>query len=442
MNNKNQTPSPVPSSKLPKFLRTSTSNRAETSTTSVGSTNDDASSKSRKSRFLPRRSADVAPPPDNEPPIIVEPVAIPRPRRTLSPSPSPSPSSPSTSPQRLSLYASTSGTSSSRLTDLPTRLSGWFSHTFSTSTTDLSLPSLLASTSSASFTPRDVSPGTSPKRSVGASALLAAAKHGKGHLDKAMRYLLDSDAMPDRCIDPIWILGVKHPGWEPPPPPSLAPSSSTKSLRSSVSSTSDQGSHAKPGVVQWPPVFYADFTSRVWLTYRSHFTPIRDVRLGDLDPIGLDCGSLVSVSASGSKTNANTRERKDKEKERGGDKDKDREEGSSSPVIGRRPWAWASGAGGSVEKGWTSDAGWGCMLRTGQSLLANALIHLHLGRDWRRPPHPIPTADYATYVQILTWFLDTPEAPFSVHRMALAGKELGKDVGQWFGPSTAAGAIK
>ena len=54
------------------------------------------------------------------------------------------------------------------------------------------------------------------------------------------------------------------------------------------------------------------------------------------------------------------------------------------------------------------------------------------------------TADYATYVQIITWFLDTPspDAPFSVHRMALAGKELGKDVGQWFGPSTAAGAIR
>ncbi|KAG6870552.1 hypothetical protein C0995_012251 [Termitomyces sp. Mi166 len=65
---------------------------------------------------------------------------------------------------------------------LPTRLSGWFSHTFGTSTTELSLPFLLASTSSASFTPRDMSPGTSPKRSVGASALLAAAKHGKGHL--------------------------------------------------------------------------------------------------------------------------------------------------------------------------------------------------------------------------------------------------------------------
>ncbi|KAF9808590.1 hypothetical protein IEO21_07806 [Rhodonia placenta] len=84
------------------------------------------------------------------------------------------------------------------------------------------------------------------------------------------------------------------------------------------------------------------------------------------------------------------------------------------------------------------------MLRTGQSLLANALLHLHLSRDWRRPPYPIYTADYATYVQIITWFLDTPSplSPFSVHRMALVGKELGKDVGQWFGPSTAAGAIK
>ena len=51
-------------------------------------------------------------------------------------------------------------------------------------------------------------------------------------------------------------------------------------------------------------------------------------------------------------------------------------------------------------------------------------------------------ADYAAYVQILTWFLDTPapETPFSVHRMALAGKELGTDVGQWFGPSVLLGS--
>ena len=143
----------------------------------------------------------------------------------------------------------------------------------------------------------------------------------------------------------------------------------------------------------------------------------------------------------------------------GGGGDSEFGEDISPTIVKSRPWNWV-GVGG--EKTWTSDSGWGCMLRTGQSLLANALVHLHLGRglfptflfkknvgliviiDWRRPPYPVHTADYATYVQILTWFLDTPaqEAPFSVHRMALAGKELGTDVGQWFGPSVAAGAIK
>jgi len=51
---------------------------------------------------------------------------------------------------------------------------------------------------------------------------------------------------------------------------------------------------------------------------------------------------------------------------------------------------------------------------------------------------------YATYVRLLTWFMDEPSplAPFSVHRFAIIGKQLGKEIGQWFGPSTAAGAIK
>ena len=93
------------------------------------------------------------------------------------------------------------------------------------------------------------------------------------------------------------------------------------------------------------------------------------------------------------------------------------------------------------------------MLRTGQSLLANSLVRLYLGRDWRKPlvaPTESGSAtskeieDYATYVRILSWFMDDPlpHAPFSVHRMALVGKQLGKEVGEWFGPSTAAGAIK
>ncbi|KAF8269997.1 hypothetical protein EI94DRAFT_1798676 [Lactarius quietus] len=57
--------------------------------------------------------------------------------------------------------------------------------------TDLSLPHLI------NIIPP---PSSSPKGK--SSALLTAAKHCKGHLDKAMRYL-DSDSTPDKCTDPI-----------------------------------------------------------------------------------------------------------------------------------------------------------------------------------------------------------------------------------------------
>ncbi|KAJ7460573.1 hypothetical protein FB451DRAFT_1269549 [Mycena latifolia] len=234
-------------------------------------------------------------------------------------------------------------------------------------------------------------------------------------LDKAVRYLLDSDSTPDRCPDEIWLLGVRHTGWGGDP-----------------TESADAETQGQDPSQHWPPQFYSDFRSRVWCTYRRDFEAIRD--------------------------------------------------------------------GG--PRGWTSDAGWGCMLRTGQSLLANALLTIHVGRDWRRPPPPptprspsfflpSPTSSpknthrrkhsaspspsptvapppfsgtttsnstssasqedhtrsrgrYAAYVRLLTWFLDTPapEAPFSVHRMALAGKDLGTEVGMWFGPSIAAGAIK
>ncbi|KAJ7093700.1 hypothetical protein C8R44DRAFT_989851 [Mycena epipterygia] len=36
---------------------------------------------------------------------------------------------------------------------------------------------------------------------------------GKGLLDKAVRYLLDEDAAPDRSAQEIWLLGVLLPGW-------------------------------------------------------------------------------------------------------------------------------------------------------------------------------------------------------------------------------------
>ncbi|KDN48512.1 hypothetical protein K437DRAFT_245502 [Tilletiaria anomala UBC 951] len=146
----------------------------------------------------------------------------------------------------------------------------------------------------------------------------------------------------------------------------------------------------------WQQDFQSDFQSRIWCTYRSHF------RMG-------------------------------------------------IPGLWHRATAVAQAAGLAGRSGLTTDAGWGCMLRTGQSLLANALVHVTFGRNWRRPQSAADLdedaerrREYARYIRILTWFMDdpSPACPFSVHRMAREGKSLGKEVGEWFGPSTAAGAIK
>ncbi|KAF9966458.1 Cysteine protease atg4, partial [Mortierella alpina] len=90
----------------------------------------------------------------------------------------------------------------------------------------------------------------------------------------------------------------------------------------------------------------------------------------------------------------------------------------------------------------TSDVGWGCMLRSGQGLLANALAIQFMGRGWNRPAPG--DAEWESYVQILSWFLDDMNAksPFSVHRIALLGKQLGKNIGEWFGPSTTSQVTK
>ena len=86
-----------------------------------------------------------------------------------------------------------------------------------------------------------------------------------------------------------------------------------------------------------PPEFYADFTSRVWITYHVHLHPIRD----------------SSLTAS-----------------------KRRWWGlrsPSPPVLLRNGGGPGMGRDGRT----TRDGG---VLWTGQSLLATALIHLHLGR--------------------------------------------------------------
>lgn len=72
----------------------------------------------------------------------------------------------------------------------------------------------------------------------------------------------------------------------------------------------------------------------------------------------------------------------------------------------------------------TSDTGWGCMLRSGQMMFAQAFLMHNLGRDWRLPLDSAYKNLPAGYRQVLEWFEDTPCAPFSVHRIALAGEKV------------------
>ena len=81
----------------------------------------------------------------------------------------------------------------------------------------------------------------------------------------------------------------------------------------------------------WPADFLDDCESRLWFTYRSNFAPIKK---------SSDASMTLSVRLRS---------------------------------LGD-------------QGGFTSDTGWGCMIRSGQSLLANALLVLRLGRGERRFP--------------------------------------------------------
>ncbi|KAK3842580.1 MAG: hypothetical protein J3R72DRAFT_128676 [Linnemannia gamsii] len=90
---------------------------------------------------------------------------------------------------------------------------------------------------------------------------------------------------------------------------------------------------------------------------------------------------------------------------------------------------------------YTSDAGWGCMMRTGQSLLAQAFVQIMLGRDWLASPLASEESRQK-YCTILGWFADEPDRYYSIHGIARMGVALDKRVGEWFGPSTVAHALR
>ncbi|KAL9923539.1 cysteine protease ATG4B isoform X1 [Glossina fuscipes] len=86
----------------------------------------------------------------------------------------------------------------------------------------------------------------------------------------------------------------------------------------------------------------------------------------------------------------------------------------------------------------TTDKGWGCMLRCGQMVLAQALIDLHLGRDWFWSTE----CRDSTYLKIVNRFEDSRKSYFSIHQIALMGDSEDKKVGQWFGPNTVSQVLK
>uniref|UniRef100_A0A8C3G316 Cysteine protease n=1 Tax=Cyclopterus lumpus TaxID=8103 RepID=A0A8C3G316_CYCLU len=138
----------------------------------------------------------------------------------------------------------------------------------------------------------------------------------------------------------------------------------------------------------------------------------------------------------------------------------------------------------------TSDCGWGCMLRAGQMMLAQALILHFLGRDWTWSEamtlQPLDTETWTTtaakrlvaslqgsprpsdqgsppmhqaqargsaeeadahlkemyHRTLVSWFGDSPSAHLGLHRLVRMGLTMGKQAGDWYGPAVVAHILK
>lgn len=116
------------------------------------------------------------------------------------------------------------------------------------------------------------------------------------------------------------------------PLPSNAPETPPESTPSSFSSSLAYDEPGQDG--GWPQGFIDDFEARFWMTYRSDFEPIR--KSGDPKAASAMSLSMRIKTQLGDQT------------------------------------------------GFSSDSGWGCMIRSGQSLLANTIALLRFGRGKSR----------------------------------------------------------
>ncbi|XP_029946441.1 cysteine protease ATG4D-like [Salarias fasciatus] len=128
----------------------------------------------------------------------------------------------------------------------------------------------------------------------------------------------------------------------------------------------------------------------------------------------------------------------------------------------------------------TTDSGWGCVLRTGQMLLAQGLLmHLlppdwtwsashravkddmdllrHIGsveNGWNSSRHAnergrklslgsvLDRPMEATHRRVVSWFADHVTAPYGIHQLVELGKSSGKKAGDWYGPSIVAHILR
>ena len=143
----------------------------------------------------------------------------------------------------------------------------------------------------------------------------------------------DPEPRNDRAPDnPIWCLGVKYDSQQ--QSPSNQPPSTGFEHSPQTNGDHDHEVHSesipvvagvKDHAADWPVGFLDDHEARFWITYRSN-----------MPPIAKSLSANVTLS------------------------------------VRLRNWT--------DKDGFTSDTGWGCMIRSGQSLLANSLSILKLGR--------------------------------------------------------------